>query len=292
MKLILASKRGFCSGVRRSLAVMDEVLKKYSPPIYGYHDIVHNQHVIEQLQKKGVIFVDDIDLIPKDATVVFSAHGVGLDVYQKAKAKGLTIFDATCPRVKKIHLTVQKASQEAVECIVIGYLRHAETRGIVGQYTCKNRNIIVIESLNDISELHLTSPETCICVMQTTFPVNMSKILLDALKEKFPKLQANWKYHCTVVEDRQRTVKNMTKQVNSMVILGSQTSSNAKALKAISEQENIPTYLVDTPSQLKTSWFLNLECVGVATSASAPEILVTQTVQWFQHHFKSIHIVS
>lgn len=289
MKLILASPRGFCSGVKRSLALAEQVLLKFSPPIYALHAIVHNRYVVEQFKKQGVIFVDKIRDIPEHAVVIFSAHGVSQEIYSQAEARQLKIFDATCPRVKKIHAVVQAASRHEHECIVIGRAQHAETKGIIGQYA-KADYIYIIETLNDVANLALKDPERCIYVAQTTFPCELSKKIIAALHQKFSTLKHQLIHYCTVVEKRQAALKKMIKTVEAIIILGSQMSSNAKALKNIAVQAKISAYLIDLPCELKSSWFDKTRHIGIATSASAPEVLVEKTIQWFEDNFKRVYI--
>jgi 4-hydroxy-3-methylbut-2-enyl diphosphate reductase len=289
MKLVLASPRGFCSGVKRSLALVDRVLSEYSPPIYAFHAIVHNEYVVAQLRKRGVVFVDDIHDIPEHAVVIFSAHGVSQEIYAQAKARGLKIFDATCPRVKKIHAVVQAASRNGNECMVIGRAQHAETKGIIGQYAEK-KHIHTIETLQDITKLVLRHPEQCIYVTQTTFPCELSRKIIEALHQKFSALKHQTIHYCTVVEKRQAALKKMTKTVDAIIILGSQTSSNAQALKKIATQAKIKTYLIDSPDELQPNWFDEALRIGIATSASAPEILVEKTLQWFNTNFKKVQV--
>jgi 4-hydroxy-3-methylbut-2-enyl diphosphate reductase len=290
MKLILASPRGFCFGVKQSLALVDQVLSQHSTPIFAFHPIVHNNYVIAQLSERGVIFVDSIDAIPRGAVVIFSAHGVSKHIVEQALHRQLKIFDATCPHVKKIHQIVQKAFEENRECVVIGHRAHAETRGIVGQYS-KTDSIFVVENISDVAKLALKNPASCVYVAQTTFPCELFEKIVHELHKKFSTLKTQSVYSCNVVKKRQGAIQKLTKVVDAIIILGSKTSSNAQALKEISTKAKVKTYLIDTPNELKSQWFNNDATVGIATSASAPEILVEMTIAWFNTRFKNVNII-
>ena len=279
MKILLANPRGFCAGVSRAVETVEKVLEVEKSPVYVRHEIVHNRIVVDSFKKKGVTFVKEVDEVPKNAVCVFSAHGVSLDVEKQAKDKNLTLYDATCPLVTKVHRTVHQASKKNAECILIGHQGHPEVQGTMGQYTNKEGGIYLIESTNDIAKLTIKNPNNLYYATQTTLSVDETKDIIEQLKEVFPNIKGPAKEDiCYATQNRQTAIKAMLNEIDVLVVVGSKNSSNSNRLKELASINNIDSYLVDDINDIKKEWFLNKKVCGLSAGASAPEYLVEDVI--------------
>jgi len=290
MKIILANSRGFCSGVKRAIELAEKVLSTEKTPVYIFHELVHNQYVVNQLKEKNALFVNEIENIPDNAVVILSAHGVSKAITEKAKQKHLKIFDATCTIVEKIHELIRKASLEKKECILIGHAKHPEIEGALGQY--EGKGIYLIERAEEVKNLCLKDPVHCLYVTQTTLSVDDTKEIINELHHRFPTLPKQQGSICNATQARQMAVKGLAKQANKIIVLGSQNSSNSKRLKELAEELHLIAYLIDSPEQLKKEDFNDKDIVGITAGASAPEILVQKTIHWFQNNFPLVTLLT
>ncbi len=282
MKIILASPRGFCSGVKHAIDLAEKILRTEKKPVYIFHELVHNQTIVNELKTKGAVFVDDMTEIPDGSVVIFSAHGVSKKIKQQAEQKHLKIFDATCAIVQHIHRLIQRVSAEKKECLLIGHAKHPEVEGALGQYD--GEGIYLIENLNGVAQLILKNPATCIYVTQTTLSADETKNIIAALHQKFPELPQQSGNICHATQERQNAVKELAKQANKIIVIGSQNSSNSTRLKELAEQF-CPAFLVDSPQELSLNDFSEQDIIGITAGASAPEKLVQETIAWFQKNF-------
>jgi len=285
MKVILANPRGFCAGVDRAIEIVERAIELLGPPIYVRHEVVHNRFVVERLSERGAIFTDEIDEIPQGATVIFSAHGVSQTVREQANRRQLTVFDATCPLVTKVHIEVARCARLGIECILIGHAGHPEVEGTMGQYNNENAGIYLVEVVEDVAKLILKNSHDCFYVTQTTLSVDDTAQIIAALKQRFPNLRGSRKEDiCYATTNRQEAIKNLAHQCDVVIVVGSQSSSNSNRLKELAERLGCPAYLVDDAGGLKRKWLQNKDRVGVTAGASAPESLVQEVVsrlsQW------------
>lgn len=279
MKILLAQPRGFCAGVSRAIDVVEQVLRIEKAPVYVRHEVVHNRYVVEDLKNKGAIFIDELTEIPDNSVVVFSAHGVSKLVRSEAKLKNLTVYDATCPLVTKVHIEVQKASEKNMECILIGHKGHPEVVGTLGQYQSRNAKIYLVESLEDVETINVINPENLYFTTQTTLSVDETKSIVSALKKKYPKILMPKKEDiCYATQNRQNAVKDLAKQADVVLVVGSKNSSNSNRLKELSEKLGVPSYLIDGPEDIINTWFDGVDNVGLTAGASAPEELVEKVI--------------
>lgn len=280
MKVLLANPRGFCAGVDRAIEIVERALDQIGPPIYVRHEVVHNRPVVERLKSKGAIFLDDLDEVPVGATVIFSAHGVSQSVRQLALERGFQLFDATCPLVTKVHIEVARFAKRNIECILIGHAGHPEVEGTMGQYHNENAGIYLIETLSDVEKLNLKNPKECAYVTQTTLSVSDTADIIHALKIKFPDIKAPKKDDiCYATTNRQEAVRELAKNCEVMIVVGSVESSNSNRLKELAERLGCKAYLLDDPKDMQEKWFENVKVVGVTAGASAPEDLVQAVIQ-------------
>ena len=281
MEVILASPRGFCAGVDRAIEIVDRALQIFGAPIYVRHEVVHNKFVVDSLRNKGAVFVDELDQVPDDATVIFSAHGVAKAVQEEAKRRGLKVFDATCPLVTKVHMEVMRYSQEGRECILIGHEGHPEVEGTMGQFDAGHGGkMYLIETLDDVAKLHVTKPETLCYVTQTTLSMDDTAAIIDALRVRFPKVQGPKKDDiCYATQNRQDAVKQIAQECDVVLVVGSPNSSNSNRLKEVAERLGTPAYLIDNEQQIKREWFEGKQRVGLTAGASAPEVLVRKVIE-------------
>ena len=281
MEVILASPRGFCAGVDRAIEIVDRALQIFGAPIYVRHEVVHNKFVVDSLRNKGAVFVDELDQVPDDATVIFSAHGVAKAVQEEAKRRGLKVFDATCPLVTKVHMEVMRYSQEGRECILIGHEGHPEVEGTMGQFDASHDGkMYLIETLDDVAKLHVTKPETLCYVTQTTLSMDDTAAIIDALRVRFPKVQGPKKDDiCYATQNRQDAVKQIAQECDVVLVVGSPNSSNSNRLKEVAERLGTPAYLIDNEQQIKREWFEGKQRVGLTAGASAPEVLVRKVIE-------------
>ena len=281
MRVVLANPRGFCAGVDRAIEIVERALGLFGAPIYVRHEVVHNRSVVERLRGLGAVFVQELHEVPDDATVIFSAHGVPAAVEAEAERRGLQVFDATCPLVTKVHMEVGRFAREAREVILIGHAGHPEVEGTMGRFdTAWGGRIVLVESVADVATLQVQDPSRLAFVTQTTLSVDDTAAIVQALRERFPSLQAPRKEDiCYATQNRQDAVKDLLRDCDVLVVVGSRTSSNSNRLRELADRAGVPGYLVDGADDLKREWFTGRRSVGVTAGASAPELLVQQVVQ-------------
>ena len=283
MRIQLANPRGFCAGVDRAIGIVERALELFGAPVYVRHEVVHNKYVVDGLRDKGAVFVDELDEVPDDSTVIFSAHGVAKAVKEEADRRQLRVFDAICPLVTKVHMEVNRYQDEGRECILIGHAGHPEVEGTLGQYKTKNNNqggIYLVESVDDVNNLKVKNPGFLAFVTQTTLSMDDTSEVIDALRKNFPAIVGPKKKDiCYATQNRQDAVKDMLGKCDLILVVGSQTSSNSNRLKEIAEKQGISAFLIDNANEIKDSWLVDKESVGVTAGASAPEILVEQVVK-------------
>jgi len=280
MKIILANPRGFCAGVDRAIDIVERAIELFGAPIHVRHEVVHNRFVVDRLRGLGAVFVQELDEVPDDATVIFSAHGVSKAVQDEAQRRGLRVFDATCPLVTKVHMEVVRFARDGREVILIGHAGHPEVEGTMGQFDeAQGGRISLVEDVADVGRLEVRDPSRVGVVTQTTLSVDDTADVLDALKRRFPTLTTPRKEDiCYATQNRQDAVKSLVARCDVVIVVGSQASSNSNRLREIAEKAGIPGYLVDGPDDLERGWFEGRECVGVTAGASAPELLVQRVV--------------
>lgn len=284
MEIVLANPRGFCAGVDRAIAIVNRALESFNPPIYVRHEVVHNKFVVDDLRQRGAIFVDELDEVPDDNIVIFSAHGVSKAVQQEAERRGLKVFDATCPLVTKVHIEVTKYAREGIEAILIGHEGHPEVEGTMGQYDLKNGGAIyLVEDEDDVAALQVNNPNKLAFVTQTTLSIDDTAKVIDALRAKFPAIQGPRKDDiCYATQNRQDAVRDLATQCDVVLVVGSPNSSNSNRLRELAERMGKHAYLVDNADELKKEWFAETTKIGVTAGASAPEILIKQVIQRLQ----------
>ncbi len=285
MEIILANPRGFCAGVDRAISIVDRALDLFDAPIYVRHEVVHNKFVVNGLKDRGAVFVDELDEIPDDSTVIFSAHGVSKAVRNKAKERGLKVFDATCPLVTKVHMEVSRASRKNIECILIGHAGHPEVEGTMGQYESEIGGIYLVESVEDVESLSVKNPEQLYFCSQTTLSVDDTSDVIDALQKKFEHIEGPRKDDiCYATQNRQDAVRSIANQVDLLLVVGAKNSSNSNRLRELSEKIGTTSYLIDTSDDILPEWLDNIERIGVTAGASAPEVLVNQVIEALKNH--------
>ena len=279
-EILMAQPRGFCAGVDRAINIVKEALNRFGAPIYVRHEIVHNAYVVNELRDMGAVFVEELHEVPKGGIVVFSAHGVSQEVRKDAQARGLQVYDATCPLVTKVHLEVVKMCKDGFTVLMIGHAGHPEVEGTMGQV---KEGVFLIEKIGDISSLPFPVDEKIAFVTQTTLSVDETKEIVEALIKKFPNIvQPRKQDICYATQNRQDAVKFMAPQVEVVIVVGSATSSNSNRLRELSEKLGVPSYMVDAPEQLKPEWFAGKKRVGLTAGASAPESLAQSIVSRIQ----------
>lgn len=284
MQIVLANPRGFCAGVDRAIAIVNRALECFSPPIYVRHEVVHNKFVVDDLRQRGAIFVDELDQVPDDSIVIFSAHGVSRAVQLEAEQRGLKVFDATCPLVTKVHIEVTKYAREGIEAILIGHEGHPEVEGTMGQYDKKNGgDIYLVEDEEDVANLYVRHPKKLAFVTQTTLSIDDTAKVIDALRSRFPLIQGPRKDDiCYATQNRQDAVRDLASQCDVVLVVGSPNSSNSNRLRELAQRMGKAAYLVDNADQLERDWFKQDSKIGVTAGASAPEILIKQVIQRLQ----------
>jgi len=279
-EILMAQPRGFCAGVDRAINIVNEALNRFGAPIYVRHEIVHNAYVVNELRDKGAVFVEELHEVPKGGIVVFSAHGVSQEVRKDAEERGLQVYDATCPLVTKVHLEVIKLCKEGFTVLMIGHAGHPEVEGTMGQV---KEGVFLIENLSDVVKLSFPVDTKIAFVTQTTLSIDETKEIVIALTEKFPNIvQPRKQDICYATQNRQDAVKFMAPQVEVVIVVGSQASSNSNRLRELSEKLGVPSYMVDAPDQLKPEWFAGKQRVGLTAGASAPESLAQSIVARIQ----------
>ncbi|HEY2418447.1 MAG TPA: 4-hydroxy-3-methylbut-2-enyl diphosphate reductase [Steroidobacteraceae bacterium] len=281
MRIVLANPRGFCAGVDRAIEIVERALNMFGAPIYVRHEVVHNRHVVERLRELGAIFVEELAQVPDGSTVVFSAHGVSTAVEQEAVRRGLQVFDATCPLVTKVHMEVARFARDAREVILIGHAGHPEVEGTLGRFdSSRGGSITLIQGIEDVTKLTVRDPSRLAFVTQTTLSVDDTALIVAALRERFPSLEAPRREDiCYATQNRQDAVKKLLAECDVLVVVGSRSSSNSNRLRELAERNGTAGYLVDGPQDLKREWFAGKNTVGVTAGASAPEVLVLQVIE-------------
>ncbi|MGI9274890.1 MAG: 4-hydroxy-3-methylbut-2-enyl diphosphate reductase [Endozoicomonas sp.] len=276
MKIRLANPRGFCAGVDRAIEIVNRALDVFGPPIYVRHEVVHNKFVVENLKERGAIFVDELDQVPDDVIVIFSAHGVSRAVEEEAGRRALNVFDASCPLVKKVHMEVVRYSRSGKECVLIGHHGHPEVEGTMGQYdNSRGGRMYLVENAEDVARLEVKNPQNLTYVTQTTLSMDDTAIVIDALREKFPAIEGPRKDDiCYATQNRQDAVRALAAECDTVLVVGSVNSSNSNRLRELAERSGADAYLVDGAEDIKPEWFHGKAAVGITAGASAPEVLV------------------
>ncbi len=280
MDINLANPRGFCAGVDRAIAIVNRALEVFGRPIYVRHEVVHNKFVVDDLRQRGAVFIDELDQVPNDAIVIFSAHGVSKAVQEEAAHRGLKVFDATCPLVTKVHMEVTRYARTGTDAILIGHAGHPEVEGTMGQYdTQYGGRIYLVEDEADVAKLIVNKPNELAFVTQTTLSVDDTARVIDALRTKYPAIQGPRKDDiCYATQNRQDAVKTLAERCDIVLVVGSPNSSNSNRLRELAERMGATAYLIDNAEQLKKEWFDNMNNIGLTAGASAPEVLIQQVV--------------
>ena len=283
-EILLASPRGFCAGVNRAIDIVESVLRVYDPPLYVKHEIVHNKYVVKSLEDKGAIFVEEIDEIPKGHTVIFSAHGVPPDAWEKARKKELEVIDATCPLVTKVHLEAKRYAREGYRILLIGHIKHVETIGTLGEAPDKT---IVIESTGDVEKIDFSREDKLAYLTQTTLSLLDTREIINAIEKKFPWVESPHKSDiCYATTNRQNAVRKIANEVSLLLVIGSRNSSNSNRLRELGEKMGTESYLIESAEAMSKSWFRkDLKKIGLTSGASVPDILVEGTVQRLKDEF-------
>ncbi|WP_429065274.1 4-hydroxy-3-methylbut-2-enyl diphosphate reductase [Aeromonas bestiarum] len=279
MDILLANPRGFCAGVDRAISIVESALEKFGAPIYVRHEVVHNRYVVNKLKEAGAVFVEELDEVPDDSIVIFSAHGVAKTVREMAKSRALKVFDATCPLVTKVHMEVHRASRKGSEAVLIGHAGHPEVIGTMGQYENREGGMYLVETPDDVAKLQVKNPDDLCFVTQTTLSVDETSDVIDALRKQFPKIQGPRKDDiCYATQNRQDAVREMAGLVDAMLVVGSRNSSNSNRLRELAEKVGARAYLIDDASMIETGWLEGVERIGVTAGASAPDVLVQNVI--------------
>ena len=277
MKVLLANPRGFCAGVDRAIAIVEHALAQFGAPIYVRHEVVHNRFVVDDLKRKGAVFVEELDDVPRGATVVFSAHGVSKAVRAQAQALGLNVFDATCPLVTKVHVEIAKMREQGREIVMIGHRGHPEVEGTMGQ--CDG-GVYLVESPGDVSKLNVRDPTRLAYVTQTTLSVDDAAAVVAALKDRFPGIVGPKRDDiCYATQNRQDAVKLLAPSVDVVIVVGSPNSSNSNRLREVATHRGVPAYMVDSADELRAEWIAGVRKIGLTAGASAPEVLVSAVLE-------------
>ena len=276
MDVLLANPRGFCAGVERAIEIVERALRQRGAPIYVRHEIVHNKYVVEDLRRKGAVFVEELDQVPRGSTVIFSAHGVSRQIRRDAEARGLNVFDATCPLVTKVHVEVSKMLREGYEIVMIGHRGHPESEGTMGQ---SETGMHLVETVGDVAQLKVGNPEKLSYVTQTTLSVDDARQIVAALRARFPAIRGPKQDDiCYATQNRQDAVKFMASKCDVVIVVGSPNSSNSNRLREVAEHMGVQSHMVDSADQLRPEWIEGRRHVGVTAGASAPEVLVQAVV--------------
>jgi 4-hydroxy-3-methylbut-2-enyl diphosphate reductase len=277
IEVILAKPRGFCAGVERAIEIVERALKKYGPPVYVRHEIVHNKFVVEDLKAKGAIFVDEVDNIPDNAITIFSAHGVSEKVEDSAKVRNLPVIDATCPLVKKVHREAQRNEEHGRQIILIGHKGHPEVEGTSGRVKSE---VILIQSTTDVEKLEVKDSSRLSYVTQTTLSVDDTKEIILALKKRFPEIQGpELKDICYATQNRQDAVRKLAKMVDAILVIGAVNSSNSNRLRDLGEEMGVRSYLINGAHDINPIWLKDIKTLGITAGASAPEILLEKVLE-------------
>ncbi|GAC33522.1 4-hydroxy-3-methylbut-2-enyl diphosphate reductase [Paraglaciecola polaris] len=289
MQIHLANPRGFCAGVDRAITIVERALEIFSPPIYVRHEVVHNKFVVDGLKERGAVFVDELNEVPDDSIVIFSAHGVSQAVRSEASARGLKVFDATCPLVTKVHMEVMRASSKGTECVLIGHQGHPEVEGTMGQYDSADGGIYLVESVDDVASLVVKNPAALYYCSQTTLSVDDTADVIDALRAKFPAIEGPRKDDiCYATQNRQDSVRELAADCDVLLVVGAQNSSNSNRLRELAQKIGAKAHLIADADCIQKEWLAGATNIGVTAGASAPEVLVQGVVerlkQWGATH--------
>ncbi|GKX37197.1 4-hydroxy-3-methylbut-2-enyl diphosphate reductase [Pectobacterium versatile] len=280
MQILLANPRGFCAGVDRAISIVERALELFGTPIYVRHEVVHNRYVVNGLRERGAIFIEQIEDVPDGAILIFSAHGVSQAVRNEAKNRDLTVFDATCPLVTKVHMEVARASKKGVEAILIGHAGHPEVEGTMGQYSSADGGMYLVESPDDVWQLQVKDESNLCFMTQTTLSVDDTYAVIDALRERFPQIVGPRKDDiCYATTNRQEAVRHLSDKADVVFVVGSKNSSNSNRLAELAQRAGKAAYLIDSSEDIQESWLAGASHVGVTAGASAPDILVQQVIQ-------------
>ncbi|MCW8869169.1 MAG: 4-hydroxy-3-methylbut-2-enyl diphosphate reductase [Proteobacteria bacterium] len=295
MKVLLANPRGFCAGVDRAIDIVNRALDSFGAPIYVRHEVVHNQYVVEKLRDRGAIFVDELDEIPANQIVIFSAHGVSKAVREEAERRQLKVFDATCPLVTKVHIEVFRYCKQGYDLVLIGHHGHPEVEGTLGQWD-KHKGkgtVYLVDSVDEVKDLEINNPDKVAYVTQTTLSVDDTKDIITALQNKFPAIEGP-KHDdiCYATQNRQNAVKELTEYCDLVLVVGSINSSNSNRLKELAERKGVKSFLIDDASHINPDWLNGVETIGLTAGASAPEKLVKDVIAWLQNHDINIEVES
>ena len=279
LTVYLAAPRGFCAGVDRAIEIVEQALKLYGAPIYVRHEIVHNKWVVEDLRAKGVVFVKEVDEIPPGGITVFSAHGISEKVESSAKLRDLPVIDATCPLVTKVHNQAKRYEREGFEIVLIGHAGHPEVEGTSGRV----KQVYLVENVADVATLQVAQPDRLAYVTQTTLSVDDTRTIIDALKQRFPAIQGpETKDICYATQNRQQAVKELAKQVDMILVVGSRNSSNSNRLRDLSMEMGVPAHLIDDATAIDPAWLVGVRKLGLTAGASAPELLVERVIRFLE----------
>ncbi|MBB3107082.1 4-hydroxy-3-methylbut-2-enyl diphosphate reductase [Psychrobacter luti] len=284
MQIYLANPRGFCAGVDRAIAIVNEALTRFEPPIYVRHEVVHNKFVVSDLANRGAVFVEELHEVPDGSIVIFSAHGVSKAVEDEAQRRDLTVFDATCPLVTKVHIEVAKFAQDGMDAVLIGHAGHPEVEGTMGRFNRRHGGEIhLVENETDVEALTVQNAEHLAFVTQTTLSMDDTARVIDALREKFPSIQGPRKDDiCYATQNRQDAVKDLASRCEVVLVVGSPNSSNSNRLRELAERMDCRAYLIDNATEMNRRWFDGIQSVGVTAGASAPEVLIQEVLQQLQ----------
>lgn len=284
MQIYLANPRGFCAGVDRAIAIVNEALTRFEPPIYVRHEVVHNKFVVSDLANRGAVFVEELHEVPDGSIVIFSAHGVSKAVEDEAQRRDLTVFDATCPLVTKVHIEVAKFAQDGMDAVLIGHAGHPEVEGTMGRFNRRHGGEIhLVENETDVEALTVQNAEHLAFVTQTTLSMDDTARVIDALREKFPSIQGPRKDDiCYATQNRQDAVKDLAGRCEVVLVVGSPNSSNSNRLRELAERMDCRAYLIDNATEMDRHWFDGIQSVGVTAGASAPEVLIQEVLQQLQ----------
>ncbi|MFI8415115.1 4-hydroxy-3-methylbut-2-enyl diphosphate reductase [Serratia sp. NPDC078593] len=280
MQILLANPRGFCAGVDRAISIVERALEIYGAPIYVRHEVVHNRYVVDSLRARGAVFIEEISEVPDGSILIFSAHGVSQAVRAEAKARDLTmLFDATCPLVTKVHMEVARASRKGTEAILIGHAGHPEVEGTMGQYSNPEGGMYLVESPEDVWKLQVKNENNLCFMTQTTLSVDDTSDVIDALRQRFPKIIGPRKDDiCYATTNRQEAVRNLAGDADVVLVVGSKNSSNSNRLAELAQRVGKPAYLIDSAADIQEQWLKNAVNVGVTAGASAPDVLVQDVI--------------
>lgn len=284
MQILLANPRGFCAGVDRAISIVERALEIYGAPIYVRHEVVHNRYVVNRLRERGAVFIEEISEVPDNTILIFSAHGVSQAVRAEAKARNLTmLYDATCPLVTKVHMEVARASRKGTEAILIGHAGHPEVEGTMGQYNNPEGGMYLVESPEDVWKLQVKNENNLCFMTQTTLSVDDTSDIIDALRERFPKIVGPRKDDiCYATTNRQEAVRNLASEAEVVLVVGSKNSSNSNRLAELAQRAGIPAFLIDSAEDIREEWLKDVKRIGVTAGASAPDILVQDVIKRLQ----------